>query len=146
MKASSVAAEALRQVRDGTDFAMPSKVLSRIPAEKACLMLPEFGYSLATYVLHSDFWQVIWLNRLTGQRAPSMLADWQVAEPEDWPSIRFGFLNRLDQAIALAEAEPFLHAMKSDDLAIKVLLEIAVHDAYHVGQFVLLKRALARRP
>lgn len=146
MKANSVAAEALRQVRDGTDFAVPAKVLSRIPAGKACLTLPEFGYSLATYVLHADFWQVIWLNRLTGQRSPSMLEDWRVARAAEWPDIRRGFLSRLDHAIALAEAEPFHHASKSDEIAIKLLLEIAVHDAYHVGQFVLLKRALARMP
>jgi len=143
VKATDVAAEALRQVRDGTDFQAPARVLNRISAKRACLTLPEFGYSLATYVLHTDFWQIVWLNRLNGLRAPNMLADWRVASPGEWPDIRSGFLAHLDQAIAFAEAEPFSHSMRTDERALKVLLEIAVHDAYHVGQFVLLKRALA---
>lgn len=136
------AAEALRQLRDGMDFQVPAKVLSRIPASQACLTLPEFGYSLATYVLHTDFWQVVWLNRLTGKRAPSLTKDWQVAREEDWPTIRTDFLAHMDEAIALAEAHPFKHAMKTDDRAVITLLQIAMHNTYHVGQFVLLKRAL----
>jgi hypothetical protein len=32
--------------------------------------------------------------------------------------------------------------MKSDDVAIKTLLQIAIHDTYHLGQVNLLKRAL----
>jgi hypothetical protein len=136
------AAEAMRQVREGRDFQMPSKILSRIPASEACRVVPGLGYSLATYVLHTDFWQIVWLNRLTGKRAPSFMKDWRVAEEHEWAEIRTSFLEHLDEAIALAEAEPFLHSMKSDAKAVEVLLQIAVHDAYHVGQFVLVKRAL----
>lgn len=141
---AETAAEALRQVRDGRDFQVPAKVLARIPANDACRVLPEFGRSLATYVLHTDFWQVVWLNRLRGLRAPSMLADWREATPDQWPAIRKQFLTNLDAAVALAEAKPFQHKMKDDATAVKILLELALHDAYHVGQFVLLKRALRR--
>lgn len=141
---AETAAEALRQVRYGRDFQVPAKVLARIPADDACRVLPEFGRSLATYVLHTDFWQIVWLNRLRGLRAPSMLEDWREATPSEWPAIREQFLAHLDEAVALAEAQPFTHRMKGDEAAVKVLLEIALHDAYHVGQFVLLKRSLRR--
>ncbi len=141
---AKTAAEALRQVRDGRDFQVPAKVLARISAADACRSLPEFGHSLATYVLHTDFWQVVWLNRLGGLRAPSMLADWREATPDQWPAIRESFLSNLDAAIAIADGQPFHHKMKGDDAAVKVLLELALHDAYHVGQFVLMKRALRR--
>ncbi len=144
MEAHNVAAEALIQVRDGRDFAPASTILKSITAEKACLTLSDLGYSLATYVLHTDFWQVVWLNRLTGNRAPNITKDWRVAEPAEWAAIREAFLTHLDQAIAIAQSRPFTHSMKSDDVAIRTLLQIAVHNAYHVGQFVLLKRAVNR--
>lgn len=141
---AEAAAEALRQVRDGRDFQVPAKVLARISADDACRVLPEFGRSMATYVLHADFWQVVWLNRLRGLRAPSMIDDWREATPEQWSTIRDQFLANLDAAVSLAEANPFQHKLKDDATAVKVLLELALHDAYHVGQFVLLKRALRR--
>lgn len=136
------AAEAIRQLRDGRDFQVPAKVLSRIPATAACRVVPGLGYSLATYVLHADFWQVVWLNRLTGTRAASFTQDWRVPEEHEWEHVRGDFLKHMDEAIALASAEPFTHRLKSDDKAVEMLLQFAVHGAYHVGQFVLLKRAL----
>jgi len=42
----------------------------------------------------------------------------------------------------IAASEPFEHRMKSDAEAIHMLVQIAVHGAYHLGQINLLKREL----
>ena len=137
-----VAVLALKQVRDGRDFPSPRQILNRIPAQRACEKCEPFACSLATYVLHTDFWQVLWLNKLRGLPGPKMFDDWREPSASEWHEVRTGFLQRLDDAISFAEAQPFDHQLKTDEDAVATLLQIAVHDAYHVGQFVLLKRAI----
>ena len=144
VRIAEVALEALVQVRQGRDFSPPAQVLNRITSAKACLDVPELGGSLATYVLHADYWQSVWLNRLKGLPVSSILSDWRVPGPSEWPLIRIQFLDHLDEAISISQAVPLHHNLRDDDMAVDLLLRIAVHDAYHVGQFVLWKRALSK--
>ncbi|HMS54653.1 MAG TPA: hypothetical protein PKA27_04570 [Fimbriimonadaceae bacterium] len=55
---------------------------------------------------------------------------------------RSKLVSGLADAIRIAEARPFVHYMKSDEDAVSTLLQIAIHDAYHVGQLVAVKRAV----
>ena len=136
------AAEALRQVWEGRDFPPPKQILSRLPAEDAAKIPSGFKYSILTLVEHNNLWNGIWLGRLVDRKRPDMTKDWRVPKPSEWLEVRSQFLEGLEEAIAIAEAKPFRHKMKSDEVAIQALLQIAVHTAYHVGQFVLIKRAL----
>ena len=138
----AVAAEALRQVWEGYDFPAPASLLKGIENEQAGELPPGFKYSLLTLVEHAYFWQRIWLGQITGTKKPDMLKDWRVPATEEWPEVRSAFLDGLQEALKIAGAEPFEHKLKSDDSAISKLLKIAVHDAYHIGQFVLVKRAV----
>ncbi len=140
-KPNLVAAQTLIQLRDGWDFPKPRQILSTVKAEDAARIPPGFKYSLLTLVEHTRFWQEIWLCRLRGGRRPDMTKDWRIPDPSEWPAIRKAFLEGLDEAIAIAGAEPFVHQAKDDAAAIDKLIQIAVHDTYHVGQFVLVKRA-----
>lgn len=133
----NIALEALLQVREGKDFPAPRQVLNRIKPEAACRRLPEFGYSLADYVWHADFWQRIWLARIVGKSAPSITEDWHRVEPDEWDATRASFLANLDRAVELAEST-------TEPKQVAKLLQIAVHNAYHIGQWVLVKRALKR--
>jgi len=134
------AAEALRQLIDGEDFPPPRQVLSRIPIASAARVPNGAKFSLLTYVEHANFWHRVWLGRLRGERAPNITQDWRVPEASEWPAVRDEFLAGLEEAHRLASAQPFAHAMRSDEKAVKTLLQIAIHDTYHVGQFVILKR------
>ena len=120
----------------------PASVLRGIKPEDAAKLPPGFKYSLLTLVEHTDFWQRIWLAGLRGGKRPDMTKDWRIPSPEEWPTVRQSFLGGLEEAVAIASAEPFVHKKRSDENAVNTLLKIAVHDAYHVGQFVLLKRAV----
>ncbi|MCC7433081.1 MAG: DinB family protein [Methanoregulaceae archaeon] len=132
--------EALIQVREGRDFPPPRQILNRVKPDDACRLVPFVSRSLAELVWHTDFWQQIWLARLEGSRARSITEDWYRPGPEEWEATRDRFLLNLDRAVEIAETGQ--HRMKSDEIAERVLLQIAVHNTYHVGQWVLVKRAL----
>ena len=138
------AAEALRQVWEGRDFPPPKRILSNVKAEDAARVPAGFKYSILTLTEHNNLWNGIWLGRLVDRKRPDMTEDWRVPKPAEWPEIRSRFLEGMEEALAIAEANPFRHKMKSDEVAIQTLLQIAVHTAYHVGQFVLIKRALRK--
>lgn len=139
---SKTAGEALRQVWEGRDFPPPKRILSNVKAEDAAAIPPGFKYSILTLVEHNNLWNGIWLGRLVDRKRPDMTKDWRVPKPSEWPEVRRRFLEGMEEAISIAETEPFRHKMKSDEVAIQTLVQIAVHTAYHVGQFVLIKRAV----
>lgn len=131
MDASGVA-ETLRQIRDGRDFSPPKAIL-RISASTATAKLPGWPYSIAGNVGHAVYWQELWLAKLRGEpRSADFGQNWPNIAPADWEKVRSKFLIGLDQAIAFAErnADPV------------TLARIAHHNAYHVGQWALLKRLL----
>jgi hypothetical protein len=138
--------EAIRQVLEGTDFDPPDKVLGNLTPEQATTKLPGWPYSIATNVAHTDHWQRIWLARLEGTKRRKSFPDFPGVSPEEWPEVRDRFLTNFQRALEIANAEPFVHRMKSNEVAVKILLEIAVHNAYHVGQMKLLKRLLRSSP
>lgn len=135
-------AEALHQVWVGADFPPPASILRNVNAEDAAMIPQGFKYSLLTLVEHTDFWQRIWLGRLTGSKKPNFRKDWRIPDSSEWPTVRQGFLDRFQEALSIANAEPFVHRLDSDEAACRVLTQIAVHNAYHVGQFVMVKRAV----
>lgn len=81
------------------------------------------------------FWQDVWLRKIKGAPRPSFLEDWKQPEATQFPAIRSAFLAGFEEACDRARSNP------SEEEA-KTLLYIAIHDAYHLGQIKLLKRAL----
>lgn len=143
MNAATVA-EALRQVIEGMDFA-DAKRLVNIKADLACKQPEGFPYSIATNIWHCDYWNRLWLARLQNQKRPAgniWTEDWQVPTAEEWPETKKRFLENLNTAWEIARGDPLVHSVKSDEVAIQLLNQIAVHTAYHVGQVALLKRVL----
>jgi hypothetical protein len=126
-------AETLRQIRDGRDFSPPKAILRVSPAA-ATLKLAGWPYSLADNVAHTAYWQEIWLRKLRGEKGTAVMGeDWPTIALADWDTVRKQFLDGLDEAIAFSEA----------GADVVTLARIAHHDAYHIGQWALLKR-LAR--
>jgi hypothetical protein len=123
-------AETLRQIRDGRDFSAP-RALLRISPKAAVFRLPGWPYSIADNVAHTVFWQDLWLARLRGESASVVMGeDWPTVSARAWAEVRERFLAGLDEAVAIAE--------KGGNTVL--LARIAHHDAYHVGQWALLKR------
>lgn len=133
-----------RQIMEGWDIPTPAGML-RLKAESAALDLPGMPYSLLTNLNHTVYWQRLWLATLHGEPKPSGMAvwtgDWRVPDVGEWTALRAEFLAGLDEARRIAESSPFDHRLPDDDKAVEVLVAIAIHAAYHLGQMNLLKRA-----
>lgn len=133
--------ELLRQVWEGDDFPPATSILRNVTSETAAALPPGFKYSLLTLVEHTDFWQHIWLNKLLEEPRPDFREDWRVPDADEWPQIRRNFLERFEIALRFAAETPRVEDAKREATINKVLTQIAVHNAYHIGQFVLVKRA-----
>ena len=140
--AQTVLRELLRQIDDGYDIPKARKLLSRIKPEDAAKKLPNMPYSLITNLAHTLFWQRFWLNRLGGLPGESFTNDWRVPVASQWESLCAEFLDGFEKARSIASSRTIKHKMKNDEEAVKTLLQIAVHNSYHLGQMNLLKRAL----
>ncbi len=136
-------AQMLRDVRKGKDFPAISALIGRMRVEDAEVQLPGQPYSILTYVAHTAFWQDLWLAQIRGEKRPSIIDDWRVPDPEEWPAVRQRLFDGLDEAIEIAETSPMPHKMKSEVDAQQALCRIAVHLSYHVGQIKTLKRGVA---
>ena len=134
-----VIVETFRQIIEGADIPV-ARTLLNITAERAAEKPPDMPYSILTNLAHANFWQEIWLDRLEGKRARNFLEDWKTPPAEEWHTVRAQVLGGLDKAVLIAKSEPFGHKMKSDSAAFKTLIQIAIHDAYHLGQINLIKR------
>jgi uncharacterized damage-inducible protein DinB len=134
--------EVYRQVWTGADFDDPDKLLRSVKPDQAAVKLEGWPYSIGTNVAHADHWNKIWLARLTGNRAPKTFPDFPAVAADEWAQVRADFLENFAKAKDMANAEPFSHSMKSDEIASKLLLQIAIHTTYHLGQVKLLKRLL----
>ncbi|MFY9234928.1 MAG: hypothetical protein WAO58_10785 [Fimbriimonadaceae bacterium] len=138
----SAVIELYRQIWEGEDIPPPASLLRNIKLETAVLKLPRMPYSILTNLEHADFWQRIWLDKLKGMRAESFMKDWRVPADTEWKAVKASFLQNFQSAMRLAASEPFEHKMKSDEVAVKTLLQLAIHSSYHLGQVNLLKREL----
>jgi hypothetical protein len=134
--------EAMRQVVKGDDFEPATKLLQNVKPDAAVKVVAGLPYSLATNVAHADIWNRVWLARLEGNRRFNPFPDFPVVKEKDWVKVRDSFLKNLERAYEISCSEPFEHHCKTDDMAAKTLLKIAVHTSYHLGQFKLIKRAL----
>lgn len=130
----------LLQIRVGKDFPSAKGLMFSISQETAFASVPTAKFNIATYVAHASFWQDIWLAKLKGSPGPSLVLDWQEPQAGSWQQVRDRFLSGLEEAIVIASSRPFVHAMSDERSAINTLFQIGLHDSYHMGQIVLLKR------
>jgi uncharacterized damage-inducible protein DinB len=140
--------EAIRQMLTGRDFVPPRTMLIDLTAEQATAIPPGTPYSIATQVAHALFWQDRWLGRIAEQpleRKKGKNADWPVVSSEQWENVRDRFLDGLKQTKKLAEGD-LTKPLWNDNTVDEVLLQIVVHNCYHLGQIALLRQLLGLWP
>ena len=133
-------AELYRQILSGSDIPAPSRLLGGISGKKAAERLPGFPYSILENLWHAVFWQTIWLDRLEGKATMKFTEDWQSPAASDYPKLKARFIANVEKAHKLLSAKKLKHKMKSDDVAMKQLIAMAIHDSYHIGQINVMKR------
>ncbi|RMG24536.1 MAG: DinB family protein [Armatimonadetes bacterium] len=145
MAPSPVLVQLFDQILEGKDIPTAEGVL-RVKREDAEAELPPLPYSLLVNLAHAVHWQDLWLNQLEGKPNPPIQevwrTDWRRPDASEYPALRKRFVEGLRRARALAGEEFASHRCESDEKAAEVLLRIAIHASYHIGQMNLLKRAL----
>jgi len=133
-----------------------------VPAEVAGQLLLPLPHSIWQLVWHMDYWMAHELARIGGHPAPypeHAALSWPTAEPpsvDAWQDARSQFRTLLEQLEALtngsaAERGRVLAAdgpqAGSRDFTVEeVLWQTAVHNSHHLGQVVLVRRAIGAWP
>jgi uncharacterized damage-inducible protein DinB len=97
------------------------------------------------------FWQRQVLGAIHDQPpvkdVSSAAIGWPKVKRNDWPRIKNEFLTGLEQGREMArEPELLNRVMRSNQTVGYRLLSHAGHDAYHLGQIVLLRRMIGAWP
>lgn len=136
----------------------PHRVLDEVSAEAAARRIHGLPHTIVEIVAHLRFWQAWFLDRCEGQ-AVSMVAHaadgWPPASAADWPALHEAFLRDLERAAALtgdteALDRPLAPAIEFPPMAgytrRDALTHLAMHNAHHLGQVVLLRQLAGAWP
>jgi uncharacterized damage-inducible protein DinB len=139
-------------------YAPPAHVLEGLSDADAVRHIDGTPHTVAQVVAHMAFWQEWFLDRCRGAAVP-MVAHaahgWPAAPPGSWDETRGRFLEGLRQAASAGsnrdrlnrplspaiEFPPLAHYTMTD-----ALTHVAVHNAHHLGQVVVLRQLLGKWP
>lgn len=130
----------------GHAFVRPDRILSDLEPSIA-VHTPEGAlHSIASHVAHMAWWQRQVLQdirrqaekreRIPGNEFP------ETVSLEDWPGVLKDFLDGLEDLKALTnDADSLERQYLNRQVSVgAVLLDFTIHNAYHLGQIVLLRR------
>jgi uncharacterized damage-inducible protein DinB len=145
-------------LRGAHAYLAPSAVLAELSAEHACRRSGDSPHSIAEIVAHMAFWQDWFLNRCDGVPTPAPRhADvgWPAVNSVRWEVIHQRFETGLARALAVADDEARTSAaiappLEFDHLAKytvgDALIHLALHNAHHLGQVIILRQQLGAWP
>jgi len=139
-------------------YAPPAHVLEDLSDAEAMRRVEGAPHSVAEIVAHMAFWQEWFLSRARGVAAPMVApaaAGWPAAPSGSWGETRERFLSGAREAVSLGsraeaaarrlspaiEFPPLAHYTVND-----ALTHVAIHNAHHLGQVVVLRQLLGRWP
>ncbi len=140
---------ALHNLLQGIDeFPAPEKVLAGLGAEQACRSVPGAPHSIATLLGHMLCWQEWFLSFARGDEPadPSAEQNFPAVTPQQWTGLVQRFLDTLTDVEALATLENCAREFVKERSLGYALASQASHNAYHLGQIVLLRRILGLWP
>lgn len=124
------------QIIEGKDIPVAASML-RQGARRVADTPEGLPYSLIENLWHAVYWQDLWLRELQGEKVPSLMAiwegDWRTPQEVEFADLREQFLQGLFLARGMCKGE-------LDEKQVELLLRIAVHGTYHIGQMNLVKR------
>jgi hypothetical protein len=136
---------AVQELLDGGgEFVPPPRILGDLTEEQAVAVLPGSPFSIAQVLNHMHWCQGGLLAHLRGEPwpRPAHLDDtFAPIEPGAWSALVAAFLAGLDECKTIGEAMADRVSPDRDDTNVDYdLAENALHNAYHLGQIVLLRR------
>jgi hypothetical protein len=140
---------ALQNLLQGTDeFTAPGRILAGLSGEQACQGALGSPHSIATLLGHMLCWQEWLLGFVRDAEFPEPSAEqnFPAVTPQQWPGLVQRFLDTLNEVEALATPENCARELVKERSLGYALASQASHNAYHLGQIVLLRRILGLWP
>lgn len=124
------------------------EALHGVDAEKACFKINVEGNNIWMLVSHIIYWRNTVINRLTGSANPPPFADFLLPDElteVNWKQTLHDFeaVYHLLRSTIHNFKEDNLHrpSPKQEQTYYELIMGCLQHDAYHLGQIVLLKSA-----
>jgi uncharacterized damage-inducible protein DinB len=149
----------IKNLLKGPGFTPPERVLSGLTQEQATTKPCDSPHSIADILSHLNFWQSWAMSAVHGEPKPmpATAADGWVAMTGSWDDLVKEFLAELEKAKTLTDDEAVLQRPFDPDSKIgwgfekhsigEVIVDvIAIHNAHHLGQIILLRRMLRAWP
>jgi hypothetical protein len=146
----SASSDAVKELLDGDgQFVIPRDILNDITEEQAVMILPGSPHCIAQILSHMHYFQEAELAALRGEQwprppfsIPEHLDDTFAAiAPGTWRALVADFLAGLEACKKMADEKAnALSPARDDTSACYDLAGTALHNAYHLGQIVLLRR------
>lgn len=138
-------ADELRMLLEGAwEFLHPREVLHGITPQDACRALPGCPHTIAQLVAHMLWWQrrrIAFVRQENPGEFALQVDDWPDVKPEDWDGLVEAFFATLAEMQQLADdPEAMRRILFEGRNAGFTLTSHACHNAYHLGQVVLLRR------
>lgn len=154
MDAEAAVPVLLRRLYTGEGiFGHTPALLAGLDGERAVLVPPGLPHSVAGLVAHCAYWLELYLRLIrTGDATALDQAheEWTAVDAADWPALRERFEALCAEAIAMAATPDIVgstRAIHGRDIPVATLLgDLAGHNAYHLGQVVLIRRLLGAWP
>lgn len=127
------------------------EVLHGVDADQACKTFPGITNNIWQLVAHITYWRTSVVNRLTGSENPPPFLDFLLPDncnEESWRQTLHDFeaaYHLLRNAIHHFNEESLDKASPGKDQTFyELIMGCLQHDAYHLGQMMLLKKGLAQ--
>jgi hypothetical protein len=137
--------DAVSELLDGGgEFNRPERILSDLTEEQVAARPPGVPCSIAQIVAHMQWAQSSQLAHQRGEAVPgpAHLDDtFAPPAPGAWPGLVAAFLAEIEECRQMARERATATSPDRDDTSVSYdLAEQALHNAYHLGQIVLLRR------
>jgi uncharacterized damage-inducible protein DinB len=136
----------------------PARTIGDLSADEAERRLSDQSHSIAEIVAHMNFWQTWFAKRIDGLDEPMVEhapAGWPAVAPGGWKDLQSAFVAGVERLAALGAEEERLNAALAPAIAFPplahfttrdALVHVAMHNAHHVGQIIVLRQMMGRWP
>lgn len=138
-------------IEEWSSFTPASRALDGLEPEQAVTRLDGWPYSIAEVVAHMLYWQLKDFETIeSGEEAVVATAEesWPEVTPEDWPRVKEEFLASLERSREMARDPEMLERfILGGRFTVGLrMVWFTGHNAYHLGQVVLMRRILGAWP
>jgi uncharacterized damage-inducible protein DinB len=149
----------IKHLLEGPGFTPLEQALSGLTLEQATAKTCDSPHSIADILAHLNFWQSWAITAIKGEPKPmpNKAADGWVGLTGSWDDLVSEFFKGLEEAKTLTDDEALLQkpfdpegkigwGFEKVSVGEAILDVIAVHNAHHLGQIILLRRMIGAWP